>query len=108
MLAEVEGRRVAVLGDMLELGEAETEGHRQVGRAVVSTADLLVTVGQRARLIAEEARRLGLSQIWHVDSNAEAIAWLQRELMAGDVVLIKGSRGMKMEEIVRALRAESC
>ena len=108
VLAEVEGRRVAVLGDMLELGEAETEGHRQVGRAVVSTADLLVTVGQRARLIAEEARRLGLSQIWHVDSNAEAIAWLQRELMAGDVVLIKGSRGMEMEEIVRALRAESC
>jgi len=108
VLAEVEGRRVAVLGDMLELGEAETEGHRQVGRAVASTADLLVTVGQRARLIAEEARRLGLSQIWHVDSNAEAIAWLQRELMAGDVVLIKGSRGMEMEEIVRALRAESC
>ena len=108
VLAEVEGRRVAVLGDMLELGEAETEGHRQVGRAVASTADLLVTVGPRARLMAEEARRVGLSLTWHVDTNAEAIAWLQRELMAGDVVLIKGSRGMEMEEIVRALRAESC
>ena len=108
VLAEVEGRRVAVLGDMLELGEAETEGHRQVGRAVASTADLLVTVGPRARLMAEEARRVGLSRTWHVDTNAEAIAWLQRELMAGDVVLIKGSRGMEMEEIVRALRAESC
>lgn len=107
VLGQVEGRRVAVLGDMLELGAVEEEGHRQVGRRTAQSVDLLVTVGERARWIAREARKAGLRHVWQVATNAEALDLLARELAQGDTVLVKGSRGMAMEEIVAALEKES-
>jgi UDP-N-acetylmuramoyl-tripeptide--D-alanyl-D-alanine ligase len=65
----------------------------------------LITVGERGRLIGEHARSLGMpaAQVIHVGENGAAIAYLERVLRAGDKVLVKGSRGMAMEQIVEAL-----
>jgi UDP-N-acetylmuramoyl-tripeptide--D-alanyl-D-alanine ligase len=105
LLGELEGRRIAVLGDMLELGDYEEVGHRKVGLRACDVAAKLITVGPRARLIGEEARKGGMpaTDIISVDTNEEAIDVLNGLIQAGDVVLIKGSRGMKMESIVSAL-----
>jgi len=105
LLNELEGRRVAVLGDMLELGAHEELGHRLVGRRARDVADLLVTVGPRARIIAEEAREAGLpaaAVVELADSDA-ALAFLRRTIRRGDVVLLKGSRAVKLDRIVPAL-----
>jgi len=106
LLAELDGRRIVVLGDMLELGPVEEQSHRVVGRRVAEVADLLISVGQRARWIADEARisGMGAGQITMLDTNAEAIELLGRLMRAGDTVLIKGSRGVAMETIVAALQ----
>lgn len=106
LLAELDGRRIAVMGDMLELGSVEEEAHRTVGRRVAEVAQLLITVGRRARWIADEARISGMPQgaIQSVDTNRNAIELLSDILGAGDYVLIKGSRGAAMEEIVAALQ----
>lgn len=106
LLAELGGRHVAVLGDMLELGVYEDEGHRLVGQRVARVAQALVAVGRRGRLIGEAALRQGMpgDQVFFASRNAEAVEILRRLTQAGDYVLLKGSRGMKMEEIVRALR----
>ncbi|WP_129628166.1 UDP-N-acetylmuramoyl-tripeptide--D-alanyl-D-alanine ligase [Candidatus Oscillochloris fontis] len=108
LLADTQGRRVAILGDMLELGSAEEEGHRQVGLRVAEVADLLVTVGQRAGWIAEAARQAGMAaeQIVVCMTNAEAIASVRPRLMPGDYILLKASRGMALEEIVVALQPQ--
>lgn len=105
LLAELEGRRVAVLGDMLELGDFEERGHRLVGARAAEVVDALVTVGQRARWIAEEAVRAGLSAsaVLHCQDSQEAVEPLRQLIREGDVVLIKGSRGMQMDHIVSAL-----
>jgi UDP-N-acetylmuramoyl-tripeptide--D-alanyl-D-alanine ligase len=105
VLASVPGRHVAVLGDMFELGDAEQEGHRAVGQAAASVAQWLVAVGKRAENIAAEARAGGLpdNAVLSVPDAAAAVAPLRAQLRAGDVVLIKGSRGMHLETIVSAL-----
>ncbi len=109
LLAELDGRRVAVLGDMLELGSYEEPGHRRVGSRAGEVADVLVTVGPRARWIAEEARRMSRPPATIVEANdrAEAFEQLRRILQPGDVVLVKGSRAMQMEHLARALRDEA-
>jgi len=106
LLADLDGRKIAVMGDMLELGSVEEESHRLVGRRVAEVAELLITVGQRARWIADEARIAGMpaAHIQHVEQNREAIAALRGTLRDGDYVLIKGSRGVAMEQIVAALQ----
>ena len=105
LLAELEGRRLAVLGDMLELGSYEEAGHRMVGARAAAVVDELLTVGPRARWIAEEATRAGLpaTHVSHVESVQQAILALRARVGAGDVVLIKGSRGMRMDRIVDEL-----
>jgi UDP-N-acetylmuramoyl-tripeptide--D-alanyl-D-alanine ligase len=105
LLAELEGRRVAVLGDMLELGEFEERGHRMVGVRVAGTADELVAVGTRARWIAEEAVLSGLpeARVVIVEDKDAAIDYLHDRIGEGDVLLVKGSRGMQMDQIVSAL-----
>ncbi len=105
LLAELEGRKVAVLGDMLELGDFEERGHRMVGVRVADTADELVTVGPRAKWIAEEAQSAGLprTKVVSVEDKDAAIEYLHDRIGEGDVVLIKGSRGMQMDQIVAAL-----
>jgi UDP-N-acetylmuramoyl-tripeptide--D-alanyl-D-alanine ligase len=105
LLDELDGRKIAVLGDMLELGDYEEEGHQKVGMRALEVADMLITVGPRGRIIGEAALRWGMSseQVHVFEGNAEAIALLEEMVMGDDVVLVKGSRAMKMEEIVSAL-----
>ncbi|HJZ47375.1 MAG TPA: UDP-N-acetylmuramoyl-tripeptide--D-alanyl-D-alanine ligase [Roseiflexaceae bacterium] len=106
LLAELDRRRIVVLGDMLELGAIEEEAHRVVGRRVAEVADMLISVGRRARWIADEARLSGMSagQVTMLETNAEAIELLGGLIRSGDNVLIKGSRGAAMEGIVAALQ----
>ena len=105
LLSEMEGRRIAVLGDMLELGSFEEAGHRKVGCRVAETADLFVAVGRMAPIMAEEAIQCGMPPevVYTVPDNEAAINLLKKLLVPGDFVLIKGSRGMHMEDIVAAL-----
>ncbi len=105
LLDELEGRKIAVLGDMLELGSYEDKGHRKVGRRALDVADLLVTVGPRGRIIGQEALALGMNPkaVKIVENNDKAIVYLRQVIAPGDMVLVKGSRGMTMEQIVNAL-----
>jgi UDP-N-acetylmuramoyl-tripeptide--D-alanyl-D-alanine ligase len=105
-LAQLSGRHVAVLGDMLELGDAEALGHREVGDHCARVVDLLLTVGPRARGIAQGARAAGMSadRVMMLDTKEQALAELEALLAPGDLILIKGSRGMALEALVAALR----
>ncbi len=105
LLNELEGRRIAVLGEMLELGQYERQGHEIVGARAAQVVSRLVTVGSRAQMIAEAARHAGLdhNQITWVSDIPETIQLLNQELKEGDVVLIKGSHGLRMDRIVAAL-----
>jgi len=109
LLNELSGRRIAVLGDMLELGPYEKQGHELVGIRAAQVARLLVAVGNRGKMIAEAARQAGMSsrQIMWVETVPEAITVLQGLLKADDVVLVKGSHGLHMERIVSALEAHA-
>ena len=105
LLAELNGRKIAVLGDMLELGEYEDEGHRMVGLRAIDAADVLVAVGQLGRTIAQEALNNGMAPVCvkTCATNDEAIAYLTAIVQPDDMILIKGSRGLHMEDIVNAL-----
>jgi UDP-N-acetylmuramoyl-tripeptide--D-alanyl-D-alanine ligase len=109
LLAELDAtRHIAVLGDMLELGDVEEEGHRAVGQRAAGIVDALYTVGPRARLIGDEARveRPDLPT-FHFDDKAALATALREDLREGDLVLIKGSRGVGMETVIAELRPTS-
>ncbi len=105
LLADLPGRRIAVLGDMLELGRAEKQAHRVVGRRAAGVADLVIAVGPRARVIGAEALALGMptDHVYIVEDALAAVPILEETVQAGDVILIKGSLGMRMDRIVAAL-----
>ena len=105
LLEELGGRKVAVLGDMLELGPYESHGHEMVGVRAAEVVDELVTVGERGRMIADAARLAGLpdEKIAALDNAQQAIEYLRPRLGENDVVLVKGSHGMRMDHIVAAL-----
>ncbi len=105
LLDDLDGRKIAVLGDMLELGEFEERGHRMVGARAAQVVDLLIAVGERAKWIAEEARSAGLSenQVVEHGNGDEVIEYLDEKVSEGDVVLVKGSHGMRLDRIVTAL-----
>ncbi len=103
------GRKIAVLGDMLELGKNELDFHFQAGRqAARSGWDILATVGPLSRQMAEGARSEGMKedQIVSFDDAEKAAARIRTLAKEGDLVLVKGSRRMKMETIVERLRRE--
>jgi len=108
IVAGLPGRRIAVLGEMLELGQGSVAGHREVGVAAAATVDLLLTVGPGAAGIAAGAREAGLdrSRIIETRDPEAALDVLGRRLRDGDVVLVKASRGAELDRIVDALRAE--
>ncbi len=101
------GRRVAILGDMLELGEAEAREHRALGERAASAADLAAFLGPRSEGAYEAARARGLPAACagHFTEVEPLVAWMRRLLRPGDTVLVKGSRGMKLERAVEALTA---
>ena len=105
LLEEMEGRKVAVLGDMLELGRYETHGHQKVGIRAAEVADIIVTVGGVSEIIARSAADTGFSEknIYSFAETTEAIEFLTDFLTEDDVVLVKGSRGMRMDKIVASL-----
>jgi UDP-N-acetylmuramoyl-tripeptide--D-alanyl-D-alanine ligase len=108
LLAQLEPPRIAVLGDMFELGDAEEREHRLVGCRAAVVAHKIVCVGERARWVADEAIQCGAKPdaVYHVATRAEAINLLKKIITERSVILIKGSRGMQMEEIVAALAVE--
>jgi UDP-N-acetylmuramoyl-tripeptide--D-alanyl-D-alanine ligase len=106
LLDDLKGRKIAVLGGMLELGDYEDEGHRKVARRAIEVVDKLITVGQLGRTVGEEALACGMPRedVSIVETNDEAVENLRALIGEGDIVLVKGSRGMHMEDIVQALR----
>mgnify|MGYP003732702807 CR=1 FL=1 len=95
-------RKIAILGDMLELGEYSASAHRQVGKTVAeSGVNILVTKGRDSCWIGEGAIQAGMNEqsIIHFENNQGVIQWLSTNLQQGDRILIKGSRGMHMEEV---------
>jgi UDP-N-acetylmuramoyl-tripeptide--D-alanyl-D-alanine ligase len=102
LLAELKGRKIAVLGDMLELGSFESEGHRKVGRRAAEVVDKLVAVGDLGAIIGQEAIAVGMDQsdVLFAQDNESAVTLLLGLVTSGDVILIKGSRAMHMEDIV--------
>jgi UDP-N-acetylmuramoyl-tripeptide--D-alanyl-D-alanine ligase len=109
LLNDLVGRKVAVLGDMLELGQYEQRGHEMVGIRAAEVVDELVTVGERGKIIAQAALEAGLpaSNTTILDDVEQAIQYLQPDLKPNDVVLVKGSNMMRMERIVAALEYQA-
>jgi UDP-N-acetylmuramoyl-tripeptide--D-alanyl-D-alanine ligase len=108
LLDEMEGRKIAVLGDMLELGPYEQIGHEKVGMRALEVTDVLVTVGELGRIIGETAVRWGMppEQVYLLENNDEVVALLERVITGNDIILVKGSRSMTMEDIVNALSVD--
>jgi UDP-N-acetylmuramoyl-tripeptide--D-alanyl-D-alanine ligase len=109
LLEELEGRKIAVLGDMRELGDYEHEGHQKVGMRALEVADVLVTVGSLGRIIGDTAARWGMpaDAVHSLGDNDEVVRLLKEMVRGDDVVLVKGSRALQMEEIVNALSSGS-
>jgi UDP-N-acetylmuramoyl-tripeptide--D-alanyl-D-alanine ligase len=105
LLEELEGNRIAVLGDMLELGPYEEQGHEMVGARSAEVVDELICVGKLSEMIARAALEAGFPEerIRQFETTQEVIEFLKPRLGSNDVVLIKGSRGMRMDRIVAAL-----
>ena len=101
------GRKVAILGDMLQLGAYEEEGHRQVGRRAAQVVDFLVTKGDSARLIASEAQKegLGRDRVFITYGTDDTVHGVVNMIDSGDVVLIKGALETRMEDVVEQLLA---
>jgi len=103
------GRRLAVLGDMLELGPSERALHEAIGARAAEVLDGLVAVGDRGRWIADAARAAGLARVDTADDADQALAAVERALSprAGDLLLVKGSRGIALDRLVAALLGRS-
>lgn len=102
------GRIIAVLGDMLEIGKYAPEAHERIGRKAAEVVDLLFTVGERAKFVAKGAREKGMAgeKISEFHTSDETKRPLQEIIEQGDIILIKGSRAMKMEKIIKEIMAE--
>lgn len=108
LLGELKGQKIAVLGDMLELGQYEKIGHKQVGQRAAEVVNYLIAVGPRGKTIADTAKKKGLSPslVTCVDDAISAAELLRYNLKNGDIVLIKGSHGLRMDRISSILEAE--
>lgn len=112
LLAELPctGRRIVVLGEMAELGDESPRWHRQLGREAAVVADALVACGPQADAVAGGAAEMGLAerQVHCVGTSEQAAEQAVALVAPGDVVLVKGSRWMRMENVVQALRRQPC
>lgn len=108
LLEDLDGHKIAVLGDMLELGPYEEEGHEKVGIRAAEIVSELITVGERGKTIATAAHNAGLSSksIRSYQTSEDVTEYLKSHLTKGDVVLVKGSHGMRLDRIVSALEVE--
>ncbi|PIR45487.1 MAG: hypothetical protein COV09_01115 [Candidatus Vogelbacteria bacterium CG10_big_fil_rev_8_21_14_0_10_50_13] len=105
---KVTGRKIAVIGDMLELGEHTIEAHKAAGRQAAGIVDTLITVGVRSKFVAEGAKgkKLRANKIHHFDTALLAGEWLDKYLKKGDTVLVKGSQSIRLEKTVAEIMAE--
>lgn len=102
------GRKIAVFGDMLELGHYSVDEHRKVGTEAFKSVDILVCVGVRSRATAESALSAGMSEkdVFQFDSSVEAGTFIEDEMIkSGDIIFVKGSQSMRMEKIVEEIMA---
>lgn len=98
-------RKIAVLGDILEMGTFAPDAHKLLGNdAADAGIDVLVTAGENARLIAEQAKRRGMTEVVSFDKTREAAGYVASLVQSGDAVLVKASRGMRFEMIVQAIK----
>jgi len=106
VLKDIEGKRkIAVLGDMLELGKFTGEEHHLVGEKIFGVANILIVVGPRAKFIKEGAIEKGFSQkdIYSFDSSKTTAKFLEGIIEEGDIILVKGSQGVRLERVVEAV-----
>ena len=104
VLSKAEGRKVAILGDMFELGEYSEKAHRETGKSAALRADVVIAIGKDAKYIYQEARINGLlSDAHYFQTKEECIENLDNIIKDGDTVLVKASRGMYLEKIVEYL-----
>ncbi|MEE8337983.1 MAG: UDP-N-acetylmuramoyl-tripeptide--D-alanyl-D-alanine ligase [Dehalococcoidia bacterium] len=103
LLAELPGRRIALLGDMRELGAVSDQSHDRAGERAAAVLDALYTVGELAERISAAARSAGLDGARHLPSTEAAADELLGELREGDILLVKGSRALALETVVRAI-----
>ncbi len=98
-------RKIAILGDMLELGRHTSEAHKNIGKITKENADVLVVVGPRAKLIKEGAVEAGMDEkkIFEFLNSYEAGDFIKSLLQKNDIVLVKGSQGMRMERVVEMI-----
>jgi UDP-N-acetylmuramoyl-tripeptide--D-alanyl-D-alanine ligase len=108
LLSEIPGRRIAVLGGMFELGQYEKRGHEMVGIRAAEIADQLITLGENGKMIADAALRSGMrtDKIANYENTQQVVDTLRNTLKTGDVVLVKGSHGLRMDRIVADLEVE--
>ena len=104
-------KKIAVLGDMLELGDKEKRGHEEVGKMAAEVADILLTYGERSKLTAKKAKEIQKKTgremiIEHFSSQQELVEFLEPFLKERTIILVKGSRGIKMENVVKAIMAD--
>ena len=101
-------KKFAVLGDMAELGEYTEESHLKVGYRAAEIADVIVTVGEKAKMISQAAKKAGLSEdrVFEFATSDRAGRFLQDRIGSGDQLLVKGSQSVRMEKIVKELMAE--
>lgn len=105
VLKTVEGhRRVAVLGDVLEMGSFAEKEHKKLGKSVNDAADVLITAGENAKFIAEGAKDAGMSEVISFDDTDAAAENIGNIVKDGDCILIKASRGMKFEKIYQKIK----
>jgi len=96
------GRKVVVFGDMLELGREEVEAHREIGRAIAASgADLVIGVGPLSR---EAIGAIEGIEKHHFESSGEAASWMKEHVRPGDLLLVKGSRGIALEKVVEGMK----
>lgn len=101
------GRKVLVLGDMLELGQHSVQAHQAMGTLAATVADVLVCVGESARFYETAAAdQMPSDRIHRYENSTDAAPEVQRLIRPGDVVLVKGSQGIRMERIVKEIMAE--
>lgn len=107
-LGELEGKRkIAILGDMLEIGKYTIEAHKAMGQKAIKVASVLVTVGLRAKFASDEALVLGMekNKVYHFSTSKEAVPVFKDLIEEGDLVLVKGSQGMRMELVTEEIMA---
>lgn len=101
-------KKIAVLGDMLELGKYSGQEHEIAGREAKESCDILITIGVRARSMAEGALNIGMDEknVFQFDTSMEAGKFVEDTMKEGDILLVKGSQGVRMEKIIEEIMAE--